>query len=173
MNLRRTRKMVKFTDLCVGNPFFAHGRVWIRIDELSAVALGSSGDYGGSCCDFTLDACDEFVEAIEYTPPAKAEASPDVVSIFYPNRWWGGYARFFDPCLREEDGERLTYLVHEAIKGRGEWEPVLRMLTMSHYKNKVVPDETKIRCDPTPEADAAVDAILLKVFGKHSRRDAK
>ena len=65
MILKRTGRMAPFLSLYMGNPFWAHGKVWIRDSYEAACVLESSGKIA-SCCNFMIDACDEFVEAIEY-----------------------------------------------------------------------------------------------------------
>ena len=70
MILKRTGKKMKFTDVRQGNPFFAHGQVWIKTDTEAATVLGNSGEFK-SCCNFMIDKCDRTVEVIEFQQPAK------------------------------------------------------------------------------------------------------
>lgn len=79
MELRRTGKKMPFLDVHIGNPFWAHERVWIRTDGDAATELASSGTFASSCnflIDGTVrptkqygfpnkDLCEE-VEAIEF-----------------------------------------------------------------------------------------------------------
>jgi len=59
-----TGAMVPFLDVNIGHPFFAHNRFWIRTSREAAAELGSSRSHT-SVCNFTLDECDEIVEAVK------------------------------------------------------------------------------------------------------------
>lgn len=54
MRIKRTGKMLPFLDVHIGNPFFAHGRVWVRTEGNAATHLVSTGHWG-SACDFLID----------------------------------------------------------------------------------------------------------------------
>lgn len=64
--LRRTGKLIPFLSISIGNPFWAHGRVWIRTGYTDASELVTS-QHHGSCCNFDMDPWDRDVEAVEYT----------------------------------------------------------------------------------------------------------
>lgn len=64
MELQRTGKKIKFLDVHIGNPFYAHNTIWIRTSYKGATVLGNSGTHQ-SACNFTIDECDEFVECIK------------------------------------------------------------------------------------------------------------
>lgn len=61
--LRATGKRIRFKDVSIGNPFAAHGKMWVRISYEAAMQLAYSG-YRASVCNFTIDACDEWVEFV-------------------------------------------------------------------------------------------------------------
>lgn len=63
--LRRTGKRVLFDRVPFGNPFFAHGKMWVRISGTGATHMASS-DYHASCCSFDIDSCDQHVEYVVY-----------------------------------------------------------------------------------------------------------
>lgn len=79
MRLVRTGQKLPFLDVHIGNPFWAHNRVWIRTSGTGATELASSRTWSSSC-DFLIDGtvrptkrygfpnddlCEE-VEALEY-----------------------------------------------------------------------------------------------------------
>ena len=61
--LVRTGKRIPFLKLQIGNPFFAHGKVWIRTSYEAATELTYSGCHS-STCNFTIDVEDEIVEIV-------------------------------------------------------------------------------------------------------------
>ena len=54
MRIKRTGKMIPFLDVHIGNPFWAHGKVWVRTDGNAASELASTGQWS-SCCNFLID----------------------------------------------------------------------------------------------------------------------
>jgi hypothetical protein len=80
VELIRTGRHLKFTAVGIGNPFYAHDGMWIRLDRDAAKRLAPS-DMHASCCNFTMDACDEYVEfvnvivdGVPMLPPETIEA---------------------------------------------------------------------------------------------------
>ena len=65
VNLRKTGKKVRFLDVSIGQPFYAHNRFWVRISYEGASELRASLCHAATCCNFTIDAEDEFVEEVE------------------------------------------------------------------------------------------------------------
>ena len=63
--LRRTGKAISFKTVGIGNPFFAHGKIWIRVDYDAAKQLVPS-DMHSSVCNFVIAASDEAVEFVNY-----------------------------------------------------------------------------------------------------------
>jgi hypothetical protein len=63
-NLIRTGKTIKFLDVSIGQPFYKHDRFWIRNAYDAATELRESTRYA-SCCNFLIDACDEYVEEVK------------------------------------------------------------------------------------------------------------
>ena len=63
--LQRTGKRIKFTDVAIGNPFFAHGKMWTRTSYSGATQMASSG-WHASSCSFDLDPWDKYVEYVLY-----------------------------------------------------------------------------------------------------------
>lgn len=69
----RTGKMVPFLEVGMGQPFYAHGKVWVRTSYEAATELTSTPiRHGGklihaSCCNFVTDECDKNVEAVIYS----------------------------------------------------------------------------------------------------------
>lgn len=54
MRLERTGKSMPFLDVQIGNPFWAHNRVWGRTDGDAATELHDTGEHS-SCCNFLID----------------------------------------------------------------------------------------------------------------------
>ncbi len=70
MELRRTGRMVEFLSISIGSPFWAHNRFWVRTNrevgtELRTTNVSQETKRGVSSCNFNLDECDRFVEAVE------------------------------------------------------------------------------------------------------------
>lgn len=71
--LVRTGKLVRFLDTSIGQPFWAHGKVWIRTSYDAATELGGTSQrrYGfillHSTCNFLIDPIDTEVEALTYS----------------------------------------------------------------------------------------------------------
>lgn len=71
--LVRTGKLVPFRDVGIGQPFWAHDKVWIRTSHNAATQLGTTdmrryGEiYLSSCCNFDIDPMDAEVEALTYS----------------------------------------------------------------------------------------------------------
>lgn len=64
--LKRTGKKIKFLDVSIGGPFYAHHRIWVRTSYDAATEFGSTaGGKHRSCCNFTLDKKDEIVEEVD------------------------------------------------------------------------------------------------------------
>ncbi len=42
----------------------------------------------------------------------------EVVVVFWPNGWWGGYAKFFEPKLPSRIGDVLSSNIHNGLKNR-------------------------------------------------------
>lgn len=70
ITLARTGKMVRFSEINIGSPFFAYHRVWIRTAADAATALHDTPvRHEGKIviadtCNFTHDDCGD-VEAVE------------------------------------------------------------------------------------------------------------
>ena len=64
-SLVRTGKIVPFKSVDIGNPFFAHDRVWIRTGREAGTELHGTGERSSSC-NFTTDPEDENVESMMY-----------------------------------------------------------------------------------------------------------
>ena len=62
--MQRTGEKIKFLDVHIGNPFYAHSKVWVRTTYQAAAELGDSGERK-SVCNFTIDECDKLVERIK------------------------------------------------------------------------------------------------------------
>lgn len=60
VELKRTGKSIKFLDVHIGHPFYAHNKIWIRTDYPAAAELGDSGSHT-SVCNFTIDEEDKVV----------------------------------------------------------------------------------------------------------------
>lgn len=60
-----TGKKMKFTSVSIGNPFYAHGKMWVRTGREAGTELRNSGEHASSC-NFTIDACDEYVGSVKY-----------------------------------------------------------------------------------------------------------
>ena len=54
MNLKiiPTDKTVKFTDIPIGQPFYAYDSCWIRIDRYAAAKLEEGTYHHTSCCTY-------------------------------------------------------------------------------------------------------------------------
>lgn len=78
--LVRTGKLVPFLEVSIGEPFWAHGAVWIRTAYDAASQLGNTSQrrYGhifmGNCCNFLIDEIDKEVEAMTYSSQDMAAA---------------------------------------------------------------------------------------------------
>jgi len=62
-----TGERIRFTDVAIGAPFFAHGCFWVRTSYDAGTSMASSqerGQYGA--CNFMQDPKDKFVTAVEY-----------------------------------------------------------------------------------------------------------
>lgn len=64
--LNRTGQQIKFKDVMIGQPFFAHCAFWTRISPNSAAEIRGSDWVGARICDFMCDALDECGEDVEY-----------------------------------------------------------------------------------------------------------
>ena len=70
--LVRTGVLVPFRDVSIGQPFWAHGKVWTRTSREAASAFGSTNQrvngfiFLGNCCNFVIDPIDKMVEALEF-----------------------------------------------------------------------------------------------------------
>lgn len=62
--LRATGKRIRFLEVAIGNPFAAHGCIWVRTSYEAATKIAYSGYKAASCCNFTIDECDEWVEFV-------------------------------------------------------------------------------------------------------------
>jgi hypothetical protein len=62
--LRATGKRIRFTEVMIGNPFAAHGKMWVRTSYEAASELAYSGYRAGSVCNFMTDPEDEWVEFV-------------------------------------------------------------------------------------------------------------
>lgn len=64
--LTKSKKLVKFTDIQIGNPFYFEGEFWVRTSTYSGTNLASTGGRGrfGSC-SFGADKSTEMVHAVE------------------------------------------------------------------------------------------------------------
>lgn len=71
--LKRTGKRVKFTDVGIGAPFFAHRKIWVRTSYDAATVLSDSVSFA-STCNFMIDACDRNVDEVVISGPCAAEA---------------------------------------------------------------------------------------------------
>ena len=63
--LQRTGRRIPFVKVVTGCPFFAHGKMWIKVSSSVAAKLSPS-DYHDSWCDFVTDPEDEIVEYVNY-----------------------------------------------------------------------------------------------------------
>lgn len=64
--LRRSGMLTPFTRVSIGNPFWAHGKVWVRTSYEAATELKPTGQIA-SCCNFMSDPWDFEVEMMEYS----------------------------------------------------------------------------------------------------------
>lgn len=64
--LKRAGMPLKFNDVMIGQPFFAHGVFWTRISPNGASEIRGSDWVGAKVCDFMCDAPDERGEDVEY-----------------------------------------------------------------------------------------------------------
>jgi hypothetical protein len=79
VELVRTGTKIAFLKVGIGNPFYAHNGMWIRIDYDAAKRLAPS-DMHASCCSFTIDACDEFVEFVNVIVEVVPMLDPQVIA---------------------------------------------------------------------------------------------
>ncbi len=67
LTLRRSDATLLFLNVGIGQPFWAHDKVWIRTDYEAATELGSTGQFNRkSTCNFTLDECDKIVGVVDF-----------------------------------------------------------------------------------------------------------
>ena len=64
--LKQTGQNIKFKDVMIGQPFFAHGAFWTRISNQAAAKIKGSDWVGATICDFLCDSLDERGEDVEY-----------------------------------------------------------------------------------------------------------
>lgn len=76
--LRRTGRAIPFTKVVTGCPFFAHGRMWIKVSQTVGAKLSPS-DYHDSWCDFVSDPEDEIVEYVNFIVDGKPMVPPENV----------------------------------------------------------------------------------------------
>lgn len=68
----RTGRLVPFTDVGIGQPFWAHGKVWVRTSYEAATEMTSTPQRNAglrnwaSTCNFAIDPWDKEVEALLY-----------------------------------------------------------------------------------------------------------
>jgi hypothetical protein len=55
MEIKRIGEKMAFLDLCIGQPFFAHGRLWTRTSFSAGTELHGSHSRMNSACDFLKD----------------------------------------------------------------------------------------------------------------------
>lgn len=73
ITLTRTGRKVEFKSVHIGQPFVAHDRFWVRFTASAATELHGSLTFG-SCCDFTIEDEDRFVEEVVLRPVAEYSA---------------------------------------------------------------------------------------------------
>lgn len=64
--LTKTGQAMKFTDVAIGQPFFAHGVFWTRIGSSAASEIKGSDWVGARVCDFLCDSPYRQGEIVEY-----------------------------------------------------------------------------------------------------------
>lgn len=65
VELVRTGKQIKFVDVSIGQLFYAHDAFWTRTSWVAASVVSSSTNHHSNVCNFTIDACDEYVEEVK------------------------------------------------------------------------------------------------------------
>ena len=93
----------------------------------------------------------------------------DIIDFFYPRceglNYWGGWDRFFEPCIPSrlfDDGFRH---LRAAIRSR-DVSGLVEFLSSEHLKklSQAGRGENDVLCVPTSDAKRAVD--LLKSYGR-------
>lgn len=76
-----TGKAIEFLKVGIGNPFAAHGRIWIRTSYEAATELAYSGYIGARTCNFTLEPEDKIVEMVNVIIDGKIEGDKHGVTL--------------------------------------------------------------------------------------------
>ena len=90
------------------------------------------------------------------------EAKKQAIEYFWPNRWWGGYAKFFNPCIPARIGIILLENIRKALKDDDQICQWLAVEILSNPHTKRMPEE--VICYPTEEAKKAIE--FLKKAGE-------
>jgi hypothetical protein len=87
-------------------------------------------------------------------------------AYFYPNGWWGGYARWFNPCIPDRIGRRFVTDVAMTLQRSdpSAYQRAISVLTSNCTKRvahlKGVPPRTVV-CRPNAEAAVAAKCLRL------------
>lgn len=76
-----TGKRIEFLDVSIGNPFAAHGRIWIRTSYEAATELAYSGYHAARTCNFTIEPEDKTVELVNVVIDGKTSGDKYGVTL--------------------------------------------------------------------------------------------
>ena len=79
--LRTTGKAIEFLKVAIGNPFAAHGRIWIRTSYEAATELAYSGYHAARTCNFTDEEEDRVVEMVNVIIDGKEEGDKHGITL--------------------------------------------------------------------------------------------
>jgi hypothetical protein len=90
----------------------------------------------------------------------------DLIEFFYPDRvgrhtFWGGWFRFFRPCIPGRLFDKGFIVIKEAINDPEKVPAAVEFLSTSHtkYLSQAGRGEADVECCPTEEARTAVELL--------------